>query len=291
MKARVLMLLVIAGCVLDATAAAQEVECYLLPGELRRLTFSFVPPAGYTLTGNTAVGNFDHSLMLNGSAMTANGQLLTLDPVTPRLVAVDTATAQVTTVVNLNYGSWLLLDVDIAALPTGEIYLSYETSLYRIDLVTGNLNLVGDTGFTLEALGSLNGQLYATGSGASAPWGAFMRLDPLTAQPSVMTVFPQDQTWVPIVKSLSSSWRELWAVFQVDNPFWETRFVGVVDPSTGNAVASLWEAPGLNGVGAVEVRWSALQRQAIPVLSRPALALLALVLAAAGFVAIRRWVA
>ncbi len=287
MTARVLALVLVAGCLLSSAVSAQEVECYVWGGSgLRRLTFSFVPAAGYTLTGETLIGYHDPPYTLTGTAMTPNGQLLALDPVTPSLVAVDTETAHLTTVVNLNFGTWLL--GDIAAVATGETYASSDTRLYKIDLMTGDLTLVGDTGYTLEALGSLDGQLYATGWNASAPTGAFLRLDRLTAQPTVITAYPQPSPFgVVSVGSLSSNWRELWGEFMVHD-WMDPYFLGVVDPSTGNAAASLWEAPGVSGVGAVEVRWSALQRQAIPVLSRPMLALLALVLAAAGFVAIRK---
>ncbi len=291
MTARGLVFLLVATCLLSAYSAAQEVECYLIIGsDLRRLTFAVDPPAGYTVTGETFVGQLPPGVMR--AAMTADGELLALDPSTRALVSVDTDTAQLTTVVNLDLGGSLEYS-DIAVVAPAQIYLSQETRLYRVSRATGQVTLVGDTGFGLWALGSSVGQLYAIGSNDPMTEGAFLRIDATTAQASVIKVYEYSPWTGPSgFFALSSSRSELWAGNVHDNLVESTISVGVMDVETGLLASTVWASTGDSPqpfVTAVELRGPLLQAAPIPLASRPALAMLALLLAAAGVVAIRRW--
>ncbi len=286
----VLMALLVATCLLSAHAAAQEVECYIICGGLRRLTLSFAS-GQYTLVGETEVGQLPPGIW--HAAMTPDGELLALDSSIPRLVLIDTETAQVTTIVSLNLDG-PMEDSDIAVVPPSQIYLSQETRLYSVDRATGDVSLIGDTGFTLEALGSYGESLYAAGWSTAAPDGAFMRLSTLTAQPTLITAYPPSSQGERRITALSSSWPHLWASLAEGNVWGGgTAYVGPMNPATGYLVSAPWQLSEFTGgplVWAVELRGPALQVPTVPVLGRSALALLVLVLAAAGIVAIRKLV-
>ncbi len=276
---RVLMILLAAGCLLPAQAAAQEVECFLnFEGTLIRLVCQWQAYGQYDCWQESVVGEIDTHI--EGTAMMPDGRLVGLDSWNGRLVTIDTETAATTPLVDLD-----VVGLEIAADPFGSIFMSGDTELYRVDLATGHASLVGDTGFEIDRLGSLGFDLYATTYWMpSYPNGAFMRIDPLTAQPVVI----RDSNLG--LSALSSNWWQLWGAIGWGGPAAHFELV-VVDPA-GVSVASLWPAePGVLWLTDVEVRGPLPQAPRIPLLTRPLLGLLALLLAAAGVVAIRRLVA
>ncbi len=284
---RALTILLAAGCLMSAQAEAQEVECYIIFwGQLWRLTYSYAGPGDYQQTDEVSVGYLE--TVVDRMAMTPDGQLIGLNQVERRLVTIDTATAAITPLVDIDIPGWLDDDSDMAIDAAGHAYLSQESKLYALDLTTGDTTLIGDTGVNLTALGSLGYQLYGAGWSPTDESGVFFRLDRTTGQPSSFS------SWWGSYIALTSNWRELWGVWSDCSTMAGWNSVVVLDPTTGVPGAWLWEFGGggydCRLIYALQVRGPGLQSPRIPLLTRPLLVLLALLLAAAGVIAVRRLV-
>lgn len=220
----------------------------------------------------------DSSFHVLGSDRDENGRILVLSP-TDQLIEYSPSTGQQTSICNL--GLTLGSEMDLAFGPGDRPILAttgsaHSKTLFDVDTDGCELTPLPPATEYFETMTYHQGDFYGGSSN-------FVRIDPLTFETTVVRdVNPHGNTRIT---GLSSDGDKLWYLLSFDTFLWTVHSsVGTIDPSTGE-MTSYMTLPGSNvSYEAFEV---ILQEVPIPALNPVGIAILLIVISAAGVVALR----